>query len=847
MFDIAWKTLRARKAAFLGSFVALVCGTAVLAASGILVESGLRTSVRPERFAGADVMVGGNQTLRIPGGDITVSEQLPEPVRLGKDTLRTVAGVSGVERAVGDYSFAVSAPGVGTATYGHGWDAAALGPFELTDGRAPASASDVVLDAAAAKAAEVRVGSDVRIVTNAVPADYQVSGITTLTQGGELGRRHAVFFTTDTAARLSGHPATYDAIGVLTENGVSAGTAADRIEEAVTGTKVVAYTGNDRSLLEFPDIGASSGLLLLVALSFGGTAALVAMFVVAGTLGLSVNQRLREFAVLRAIGSTPRQIRKLVLAEALLVSLVAGVLGCVPGVAVAELLRGLFARFGAIPDDLPLVVGPAALVTAAVLSVLTAVVAGLVAAHRPARINPVDALGEAAVERRRLPVWRVLLGLLFLGVGTLSALMPLVVRNEIGAAGTGSAALFGLVGIAFLGPLVVRALVRTIGLPLTALRVSGFLAASNSAAAARRMSSAVMPLVLAIGFTVTMVYTQTTLSSASAHQVESGLRADYVVANASSGGLAPEVVEQVGRTAGVDVTTAVSTTKAFVAFSVFEDRELAGFSVRGVTPERLSDTIDLEVVVGDIDDLRGTALAMESSEAMLLGFGIGDSVELYLGDGSRTKLKLVATYKRAMGFGEMTVPQGVLTGHTTTDAPGQVLVKTRDDADPAAVGEALRTLSERYPTVSVADQDGFSAGVRQEADLAAWINLIGLAMILVYIAIAVVNTLVVATAGRSRELALMRLIGMTRRQVLRTLRWEALLMCVIAVVLGTGMAVLPLAVLAMGLLGRGIPAGSPLIYVAVVAITVVLGVLSTMVPTRLALRTRPVEAIGVRE
>lgn len=107
VLEIAWKTLRARKAAFLGAFVALFCGTAVLAASGILVESGMRTSVRPERYAGAAVMVGGNQTLRIPGGDFTVQETLPERARLKADTVRAVAGVPGVERAVGDYSFAV--------------------------------------------------------------------------------------------------------------------------------------------------------------------------------------------------------------------------------------------------------------------------------------------------------------------------------------------------------------------------------------------------------------------------------------------------------------------------------------------------------------------------------------------------------------------------------------------------------------------------------------------------------------------------------------------------------------------------------------------------------------------
>ncbi|MEU9981732.1 FtsX-like permease family protein [Streptomyces sp. NPDC050856] len=846
VLEIAWKTLRARKAAFLGAFVALFCGTAVLAASGILVESGLRTSVPPERYAGAAVVIGGDQTLRIPGGDFTVRETLPERSRLKAEAVRAVAGVPGVERAVGDYDFAAALAGVGTGPLsGHGWDSAALGPFRLTEGRAPGSATDVVLDTAAARAAGVRAGDRVRVVVESVPAEYRVAGIAAPAGGAELERRSAVFFTTATAARLSGHPGVFDAVGVLAEDGADAGALADRIEDAVPGT--VAYTGNDRSKLEFPDIGASSGLLLLVATSFGGMAAFVAMFVVAGTLGLSVNQRRREFAVLRAIGSTPRQVYKLVLSEALLVAVIAGVLGCAPGAAVAELLRGLFAGFGAIPHDLPLVVGPAPLVAALVLGVATALVAGLIAAYRPARVNPVDALGEAAVERRGLPVWRVLLGLVLLGIGTLSAVMPLVMRSELGAAGAGGAALIGLVGLALLGPLVVRAMVAVIGLPLRASRVSGFLAASNSATSARRLSSAVMPLVLAIGFSVTLVYTQTTLSAVAGKQIEDGLGADYVVVDGGSGGLAPRVVDRVRQVEDVEVATSVSTSKGFLSVTVFEDEELAGFSLRGVTPEKLSRTIDLGVVDGDIEKLRGRTLAMEDTQATLLGTSVGDRVPLYLGDGTRTELELVATYERGIGFGEMTVPQEVLAGHTTARAPGQVLVRVRDGGDRAAVGAALRELAEAYPSLSVQDRGGFSAGVRQEATLAAWVNLTGLALILVYIAIAVVNTLVVATAARSREFALMRLIGMTRRQVLRTLRWESLLMCAIAVLLGTATTVLPLGALSVGFLGRPLPAGSPLIYLSVIAVTVVLGVVATMLPVRLALRAKPVEAIGVRE
>ncbi|MCQ0002513.1 ABC transporter permease [Streptomyces sudanensis] len=174
-------------------------------------------------------------------------------------------------------------------------------------------------------------------------------------------------------------------------------------------------------------------------------------------------------------------------------------------------------------------------------------------------------------------------------------------------------------------------------------------------------------------------------------------------------------------------------------------------------------------------------------------------------------------------------------------------MRVRDGGDREAVGAELRKLAGSHPSLSVQDRSGFSAGVREEATTAAWVNLTGLALILAYIAIAVVNTLVVATAARSREFALMRLIGMTRRQVVRTLRWEALLMCAIAVLLGTAMTLLPLGALSVAFLGRPLPAGSPLIYVSVVGATVVLGIVATMLPVRLALRAKPVEAIGVRE
>ncbi|WP_404817150.1 ABC transporter permease [Streptomyces thermolineatus] len=893
MFEIARKTLRARKAAFLGAFVALFCGTAVIAASGILVESGLRTTVRPERYAAAAVVVGGDQILRIPGGDFTVAEPLPERARLSKDVLEAVASVPGVASVVGDRSFPVTVlgpeggsggggdTGSGSGSgggggdtgagaggtrqaFGHGWESARLAPFELADGRAPRTDSEVVLDTGVARAAGVRAGDEVRIATASVPAVYRVSGTAVLASGGPPERQRAVFFTPDEAARLSAVPDRFDAVGVLAREGTDPDDLAEAVERAADdaasasgrdtdgtggtdGTGVTVRTGTDTARLEFPDVDASQGLLLAVAASFGGTALLVAVFVVAGTLALSVGQRRREFAVLRAIGSTPQQILGLVVAESLIVALVAGVLGCLPGAALAEVLRRLFARLGVVPADLPLSTGPLPLLGAVVLTALTAVAAGLVAAHRPARINPVDAMGEAAVERPSLPGWRAALGVLCLLLGLGAAAVPLVVRSEVGSAGTGGGALLCVVGLTLLGPAVVRVLVRVVGAPLRAMRVSGFLAVANSTAALRRMSSAVMPLVLAVGFTVTLVHTQTTLASAAEVQVEQGLKADWVLAGGGAGGLAPRIVRDVRAVPGVAAVTAVTTTKTFLAFTLLEDRELAGFPTRGVSAGPLDATVDLGVVEGSTAGLRGRTAAMEHSQAKLLGLGVGDELELYLGDGTPAPVRLVATYERSSAFGEMTVPQELLEGHTGAGAPEQLLVRARPGADRDEVESSLRALAGKYPTLSVLGHDGFSTGVRAESVRAAWINLAGLGLILGYVAVAVVNTLVVATAGRSREFALMRLVGMTRRQVLRTLRWEAVLLCAVAVLLGTAVAAVPLALLNLGFLGTPLPAGPPLVYGAVVTVTVLLGVLSVMLPVRLALRTRPVDAIGVRE
>ncbi|WP_304451234.1 ABC transporter permease [Nocardiopsis sp. YSL2] len=848
MLDIAWKTLRARKGAFAGAFVALLCATALIAASGILAESGLRSSVDPYRYAAADAVVAGDRTLRLPGGDLTVGERLPEAVRLPAELVEELEALEEVDTAVGDRRLPLAIDAMdGTApspVSGHGWDTAPLGPFDTMEGRAPQQAGDAVLTAGLAASLGVGPGDTVRITSAARPAEYRVSGIASH-QGTGTARDGAVFLHSDDTDRLAAGAASVDAIGVVAAPGVDEEALTAALRAAAGATPVTVHTGGSVAQVEYTDVGEARGLLLMISGSFGGLAVLIALFVVSGTLALSINTRRREIAVLRAIGSTPVQVLRMVGAEALLLALLAGVLGCLPGILVARAMHGAFARLGVLPADLPLVVGPLPLVAAVLLTTLTALAGGLFAALRPAWTNPVEAMRESTAAPRAPARWRGTAGMACLVLGLSSAMTPIALRNDAGAAGTGSAALLLVIAVALLGPVLLRPLVAVVVRPLRRIRVSGFLAAEATGADLRRLGSVLTPLVLAVGFTLTMVYTQSVLAGAVAAQVEAGVTADAVVTDAGSGGVDADIVQEIAALPETGAVTPLGETRVFVPYSVFGDPDLASFPARGVGPQGLGDNLDPGVVDGDLGDLAGATIAMERSGADLLGADVGDELDVRLGDGTAVALRLAATYERGLGLGGAIVPQEVLDGHA--GPPSRVLAGAAEGTSPEELTAALTAFTERYPTLLLTDRDGFADGARAEADLSAWVNLVGLAVILGYIAISVVNSLVMSTAARSREFALLRLIGTTRGQVLRALRWEAWVIVVLAVLLGTLVAMVPLVVLSLAFLGSPVPAGTPLVYLGIAAATAVLGVGSVMAPVRLALRTPAVEGIGVRE
>jgi putative ABC transport system permease protein len=733
--------------------------------------------------------------------------------------------VPGVARAIGDTTVTVTVDGRPVA--GHGWGTAALTPFTLKTGEAP-RADGVVLDSVLG--AGVRVGDQVDIAIGAVPRTFTVTGIT----NESLGRQSTLFFTDEQAAGFYGRPKQVDAVAVLAKPGVDAAGLAARIGAALPSVSV--YTGDTRGDVEFLDVGQVRSQLIILSLAFAGTAIMIAMLVVASTLGLSVQQRRREIALLRAVAATPRQVHRMIGAEILLVAGLAAVLGAGAGYGVAFGLRAAFAQVGMLPEDFGLALSPLPAAAALLLCVLTARAAGWVAARRVARIQPVEALRESAVDAAPVKRIRVTIGLVLIAVGTAASTLPIFLPGEVAVAGAASSAMLMVIGAALLGPWLVASAIRVIGGPLrSAAPVGGYLAVANVTASARRLAVAVTPLVLAVTMASVQLFTQTTVAAEAEDQADKGVVADLVVSAPS--GLAPSVTEAVSKADGVSSVTPVVRSQVFVKHLMAGAWEVSSYAAQGVPTAGLDRTLDLEPEEGRLADLKGDTVALSTMAAETLGVEVGEKIDLHLGDGTALRPEVVATYGRGLGFGDLTLPHDVLAAHTTSRLDQTLLVAASD------VGTA-RTAISAMPGLTVLDRAGLTAAGQAQRDTETWVNLIALFVILGYVAIAVVNTLVMATAARSREFALLRLVGTGRGQVRGMTRIESVIVVAIALVVGSLAALPPLVGVAIGMTGSPLPTIAPLTYLAVVVVTALLGLLAIGIPTRLALRTQPVAALG---
>ncbi|MFI0356913.1 FtsX-like permease family protein [Actinomadura sp. 9N407] len=780
-----------------GVFVALAFAAVLVGSCGVLLESALRVHAPVERYASAAAVVSAPQTvstrIKSPGSKPeTQRRPTTERARVPVDAAERLKRVPGVEAVVADVSFPVMPVG-GASLTGHNWSPLA----DLRSGRGPRAPHEVALP----RSAGIEVGAWTRLQIDGAPRPYLVTGL--VTSRGYFAQ------TPDRA----------DALLVFADRELDEG----ELRKAAPGLKVA--TGDERGDAENLDVAAARPGVIEMAASFGGVAVLTALVVVGGLIALTIRERAREFALLRAIGMTSGQVRAAIVRENARTAVTAGLIGGPLSLLLGAVMHTAMARKGVLLDGFGLSLSPAPALAAFLVVLLAAVLSSLLASLRLARIRPIQALGEAAAERAELPGWRKATGVVFLVLGANALGVSSFTSGSTAAASIGGLVVSLIVATAFLGPVIARFGARTLGGAVRRLDPRmGHLAAHAAGATAMRAGAILTLVALAVAFAGTQLFVQSTLMRATDVQAREATRAGQVLMS-SGPGLPAEAVRVVRNAPGVTAATAVKRTTVVMAVSELGDKQLRSLPARGVSTEGLDRTTDPGVVSGRLADLRGTAVALSRDVAG--GTEVGAIKPLWLGDGTRIRPRVVAIYERGLGLGDVLLPRDLVAAHASSTLDDHVLVA--GDAD-------LRSVAARYAGARVVTADAFGAHLSQELRLQSFMSYVVVAAIFGFIVIGLVTTLALATAGRGRELTLLRAAGATRRQVLRAVRLEA------AIVLGTGLAAgaliaaITLMSFATAVTGLPLPSVPPLQAALVLLFIAGSGTAATMLPARLLLR-----------
>ncbi|MFE4370466.1 FtsX-like permease family protein [Streptomyces sp. NPDC056835] len=841
MLSVALRTLRSRWATFVGGFVALSLGVGLIATMGLALAASLDAPERrPERFAGAPVVVKGADTLRVPTriGDRVAKLDSPRPVP--PSLARELAALG---RTVEDRTFPVRAAGGPAGLVGHPWSTAAFAPYRVETGRAPRAADEAV-----ATGDWTAPGRRVRTDRGTVTIVGTVR---------DLGFERALFYTDERAAQLS--PRVDQLVVDADPRAVRA-----KVAGSADAAGVRVLTGAGRKDADADPERDSEALVAVNAMlgTAAGVTGFVSVFVVASTFAFAVAQRRREFGLLRTAGATPGQIRRMVLTEAMVVGVAASAAGCALGARGAPLLAawlvdgGLAPRWFAIgsytwPYQLAFLTG------------LFVALSGAVAASRRAgRTGPMEALRDAAVDTGTMTRGRWLFGagLLLVGIGLPVHALLTEPGGLLGRKSYTSGPMPLIVACALLAPVVVPPLARLLAwLPARLPGATGLLVRENAAAGVRRTAAVAAPVLVTVALTGSLLGATATLDGAKADEIRQRTTADFVIsgpggeaaAGQDSGG--PAAGGPAARGPGLDAATverirrvpgAVVSPTAASAVHVLEDGvALIRSDARAADPAALAATARLPLATGRVTDLDDRSIIVTEEWER---HTVGESVDVWRADGTRTTLRIAAVMRVGTGGNGVYV--------TPRNAPGasvdRIDVRLAEGADASAVAAGLRAAAGRSGG-QVFTKDAWVAASYPETDgrtRTGFLLVLGIALL--YTGISLANTLVMAGSDRVRELAALRLAGATVPQVLRLVAAEALLVVAVGTVLGTLVAGVGLAGLwgALGILH----AGSPLVLPwnalgAAAGACAVLATVSAVVPAALSLRRRPVEYAGARE
>lgn len=824
-------TLRPR----IGEIVAIACavfvGAILVTGSLVLAETGLRSHLPAQRLSSADLVVSARQSVPV---DQDLDVALPERAPIGGDIARRVAAVEGVSAASADISFTATlldADGNPVAAddpihNGHNWVPILL-PDNGIEGHAPHGSSQLALSEHDASAAGATVGSRVRAVLDGHTRSMTVTAIVPRSAPG-------LYVDSATARSLSPNSRAVDLVAVRVTDGAKASSVANRVQASLAGTGLVVSSGDEIGDVENLGAAAASGDLITFAASGGGVIIMLVGFLVAGAVTISVTNRARELALLRAIGATPRQLRSMVAQQSTRIALMAIAAGVLGGYLLARPLLTVMADNGIVSSELPVSWSPApAVITAALLFAVVRAAARM-SSWRISRASATRAVADTQTEPASGGVLRTRIGIALLVLPIAGSLVPLFVRNDVALISASSGILVAMVGLSMAAPALMRGLGSRLSERISSRRgpASRWLAVNNSGAYALRTGGALAVLALAIALTMTQLFVASTLTAAAGHDRSAATHATAVVTADAVGGVSPQTLSAIEHTSGVAAAVPMTGTTVVLTGTSDGERTAEAFPTTALGHDAPA-ALDLDVTHGNLHRLVGNTAALDTFTASTKGVDIGHRFSVTLADGTVIHPVLVATYDRSFGFGKVLLSTDVLTAHGQRSYDS-VLVTSH--ADPAALVSDLQEAV--HGTVGVEATAGSlpSAAISTE-DPGRSISLALTLVLLGYVLLGVANRLVATTARRRKEWETLRAIGATPGQVRRMVRVEAGLIVGGAIVAGLLISLVPMTFISIGLVGEPWPQG-PAWPVALTCLVVGgTAYAATMLTTRRTLRS----------
>jgi putative ABC transport system permease protein len=845
MIRIAWRSLTAHKlrtflttlAILLG--VAMICGTYVLSDQ---IDRGFK-NIFTDAYKGIDVSV--TRKVKFSGEMTGATAGLPEAM------VAKVRNVNGTAAAYGYVagSGAVAVNGKVVSTGGSPTLFFSYAPGDVSnttyvEGGPPKASGEVSIVQKLAKDQKLHVGSVIDVIAPGGSDKARVVGVFTFGAESSLGGSLLIDTTLTDAQRWFDMPGSVSAIDVKAIAGVSPDALSQRVKAALPAYADV-KTGTQAATDQTKQLSDTIGSVLRpMLLSFGGIAVLVGAFIIFNAFSMTVAQRRREFAMLRALGASRRQVLVTITGEALAMGVLASVLGILAGLGIAA---GILKLFAAAKIDIPhsgLVLAPRTVIVALAVGIIVTLLSAVIPATRATRVPPMAALQEGAVlPSSRFARFSPYFAAAVAVVGALGIVAgmygPGNTTSRLGVIAVGAVLVF--VAIAMVSKYLIRPLAGVLGWPLQKIApVSGRLARDNSVRNPGRTAATASALMIGLGVVVFVAVFAQGIKSSFIDSFDKVVRADYIVQGKNYLPLPSDTANRVQGVAGVQIAAGVQAQQAQIAGKTA--------AVYGVDPFTFRQIWKFDWLKGGSDALLGelgtTGALVEEQTALSLGTGIGKTIDLVTVDGTQTRLKVIGMYRDAVLLNGVILSDA---GYTSVFGKPQlfmVFVKGDPAAGEAKGEAALKSALASVPTADVQSAQQYKDSIIKQVN--QLLNLLYglLAMSVIISLFGIVNTLVLAVFERTREIGLTRAIGMSRRQVRATVRYESVITSIIGALMGIVVGVAFAWIVTTKFASQGItfsiPGGQLVVFLIV---GVIVGVIAAILPARRAAKIDILEAI----